>query len=1014
MFIKDNIDHNSGQRIAQRAATTTTAVPSVVQTSHLDYLRKAAKEHIWKTVNAQTTPFNEDSFDAIFKNYLFSKWVNNLFNLNNDVAVTSIDNTEFLEQLNLYARDWPTADIVSIINNAIDQVDFFSAANQTIINNASATATTAEIIAQFNPPHGATGTLVSALKNNMAAHKETNSQIALRATIAYINAELAKFGVADLNATTLLKDYITNQYLAEANTLINGAFNDADPFSPSLSIFKSKASFEQKIEDMLAKELYGTTPSSTLQKKFFDEIHSLVFNRMTILQSSVVSAINKEEAAILTAKQELTLADMEGLIPGTKAFFDAHPAAIQYTHFNAEYNDDKTQIIIRSHFSSPSDTFSSDGGVFTTDPIINVNNEKPIVDIVRDELNKLLINVPQGEVSETDIINAFSSVNTVQDIIAAQDGQFHKIELSEFNDITGYNIDFTALQHTINRTYELEAYVKYNKDNKKLEFKFIAKDPSAKLLEHQAKDIAVRSNISYIFLYEKLAQEIKNLEDLDILNHPILNMFKDMPTINTKTYVGDWFLPLIDKIKLNVLDKIKLWENSGIIAPGRIKIKAYVDNFNSQDSGINLFFEIEDTSISTTAGSSQIATQRYRLNVWKGEDFEKSRKNMVLQEFLSQLTGKPGSIFSSSNLITNPNPSVPVNGDPSSITSWDDAAQQLNGMIEFLDSNWSIDGKSFSSFKDMYQYLFKDFGIDLEWDKDVIQNPDDSTSKRGILFHYFVKYYENIFSPTAPTIGHGISRKEFKKFSELEYIAATDAEKAEGIDTITKEADKLKNMASSFPGLSPDEINLIKLSVDAIVNNAKSQINVPGLSKKKLDKIVELTLKEFKKLVHGSSGQFASEPWFKKLLEMFNGDIPQDILDSIIKNPTFFKNLVDSGQSLESIKMLARHKKLMQQILEYGDINTVTKVLDGFNTLHQNYKYAYLGLGVGLGAAGLASGGLAVNAIRANKKIGQMQNRQIKMRGTKIVSTIATGISLTTLLSSVVFMVLFFVNKGGF
>ncbi|WKX02184.1 hypothetical protein [Candidatus Mycoplasma mahonii] len=127
---------------------------------------------------------------------------------------------------------------------------------------------------------------------------------------------------------------------------------------------------------------------------------------------------------------------------------------------------------------------------------------------------------------------------------------------------------------------------------------------------------------------------------------------------------------------------------------------------------------------------------------------------------------------------------------------------------------------------------------------------------------------------------------------------------------------------------------------------------------------------------------------FEKLLE-------------ITKNHDFYKGMINNT---ETIKKFSR----------YIDSNIFIKVIDGIAKTESKYKYAYFGIGVASGIAGLGAIATSLWSVRAKKKLANMVSKKAKMRGGKLVTTITVFIGISIIAISVITELWFFIVQGGF
>lgn len=977
MFVKHDIDTNKEiRRVVQRAAAVSTSF--TLSQSAIDYIKS-------KVIEALTQ-------DAIDKNAYLDYWIKELF---------SPSSTAFINKLNEYANQWTTDDIVARVINAIKLVDFNSTDNKQVIINGLGTQSYSQILSQLNGGTGATQVVINALTTGLTL-KETPESIIVTEATKIITAELAKISMPTLAQNSALYTFIhSTDFTSQLQTLKNSALSAATSLSPELSVFKNKATFVTEVDKLLRQELLQSGKTTALASKYANHIKDFIVNSIGTI--TPITAVTRPLSQTLLSQSKLTIDQVKDLLPSLKTFLDNNPSMFQYMKFWVT-SGISNSIILHNAFQFPALSETSNG-IAPSDFNIPITDVRPTVDIIYEELTKVIGPISEHDLLENTLISdlALADINA---LVALDDGQFHNITPAQFNVLTGLNIDTSTIRNDL--TYNLQFKIKFDKATKKIHFKVDIEAPTAPSSERLKTWEIDTTHVSYTYFVDWLGIDAADR----MPDHPTVNVLSSMTHITSETEIHRWFTDKITPVKDAVETFNTLIVGQDASNANRYTFESYVKEFDPSSNLMTIFFKVHDTHIS---GSPIVATQKYtvHLNNLDNGTFYLTKAYKDIESAFNNLAPQSSGIFSHTNLDgPSPNLNLPVgtHGDQS---TWDSAAASLDNDLKILVNQLEIHGNTYATFKELYDNFFlnPELGLNIEWDGKIQKNPDIATSNWGVLFKYYLNYYPNLFAATEPT---ATDRKEFKFFKDLGHISASQAFRDAKEQEVLKEAHQAKDTIRIVFSDKPIEMRAKLADIDLYTAKCLNVIKNPNSSELEINASIALMKAALAALLPGMDMHMQGQTWYAKLIKDFGGQIPPDIAKAIAEHPDFFKSLVEYGQSIESIKMLARNQHLMNELLTYAHPENITKVLNTLNDVHKNYKYTYLGLGAGLGAAGLASGAMAVNSIRANKKVKLLDDKSIKMRGTKIVSAIATGISLTTLLSSVAFMVLFFVNKGGF
>lgn len=1012
MFIKDNINnHDQKHRIETRAAATPTTATSIVDSGFSQAELNHIKAKVYEALPTKS------------KSSLFRLWIDNLFI---DPQQSGLNINEFNRILSVYKTSHRTKNIIADIIEGIKRTDFNTPENSKVMSDntdkiMSGEWTYFDLLNNFNvvsgAPVGVMGPLNHYLNAQITKPNSTDAEVATTIIKDCIDSELKKYGVVngllDTKYTLLLNNYLdSSDFTNDFKNIIDKSFASAESLDSTLTGFIKYDSLKALLIQEVKNELTNSNITTHLAGNFYGVLKLILFTELEKILPNAAASITKAEADVFDQEDKLTLNEITTLLPGAKEIFDKYTNTFDLVKFTGKYNMGQSHIILNANFFYPSALSGFPLFESGHEPNILVNDNKATVDIAQERLEELLAHMVDRDITDGDMVNELDAISDASGVGAWNNGQFHRISLKDFNALTKAGLDWSTWQANVGpNAFDYEIQVKINQQTHKLEYKFILTDDSASAESFKRKEVFITDSqvtTQFYFMYEKIQLEIEKLEATPLGSHNLLLVGDSRPSITTPTPVAQWFVDKINIIKNEIRkDLIGGFKNSYplLVDDNRFAITAFVDSFASSDNSMKLRFVITDTAINLPGGAHPTSTQAYTLKVENVKYFKSTDTDKTLIGSLKLLVGRKGSIFDTNNLPGTTD--VPV---PSPGSNWDISAGHLSDMLSMVGH---ITGYPFQNFSDIYNY-FKNGNVHITWEPKIQKDPDGNSELYGVMFHYSVNYFTNIFSNTENT-----SEETFDYFQPLERVHASQAYKDDAINAINDE----KNKSITFIKLYGNDIETYVTQLEATAKVGIDAINGDiSISEKEVNDIKTITIDSLQAILAAAAAAATSPPtgggipedaWFEKLRALFGDNIPPDILKSIYDNQEFFKSLVEGGASLESIKMLATHKKLMQELAHINP-NSITNIVNGIKSMEDNYKYTYLGLGAGLGAAGVLSGGLAVSSIRANKKLKQINNRQMKMRGTKVVSTIATLVSLSTLASSVVFMILFFVNKGGF
>lgn len=233
-------------------------------------------------------------------------------------------------------------------------------------------------------------------------------------------------------------------------------------------------------------------------------------------------------------------------------------------------------------------------------------------------------------------------------------------------------------------------------------------------------------------------------------------------------------------------------------------------------------------------------------------------------------------------------------------------------------------------------------------------------------------------------------------------------------DAVNKMEDTVNRLTELLPEDDPRKL-LMGAIMAAAVATIWDLYNSGDLTQAQLDNLIQETTNQINDLLNPNNLPI-EEKVLTDIIKEYGDTITPEILYWLYDNADLINSWINSGASIEDIVKILKNDSVLDFISENKLI--WKEVIDKFIKIEQNYHYGFFGVGVGLGIVGLGAGAGAAASLAINNKNKKIQKitpkANLKITFSRKIAITMTTLSLLAIASSILLLVWFFVEKGGF